>query len=53
MVGVNFQSLAKGIIDAFQPIVEVFMQTMGFPLNGAIAMIWGGIKELLFNVLFR
>lgn len=48
----NFRSLAMGIIDAFEPIVDTFINTLGFPLNGALALIWGGIKELILKVLF-
>lgn len=48
----NFQQLAIGILDAFQPIVDQFIDILGFPLNGALALIWGGIKELVLKVLF-
>lgn len=50
--GPNFEELAKGIIDAFQPIVDAIIDVLPFPINGAVALIWGGIKEILISVIF-
>lgn len=52
MSGPNFENIALAIIDAFQPAVEAIIDTLPFPLNGAIALIWGGIKEILLTVIF-
>lgn len=48
----NFRSIAIGIIDAFQPVIDVFLETLPFPLNGGLALIWGGIKEIILKILF-
>jgi hypothetical protein len=40
------------ILDALDPVIDEVVDVMGFPLNAIIAFLWGGIQEILREVLF-
>jgi len=40
------------IVEAFDPIIAEIIDVIPFPINAAIGFIWGGIKELITEVLF-
>lgn len=40
------------ILDALDPVIDEVIDVMGFPLNAIIAFLWGGIQEILREVLF-
>lgn len=40
------------ILDALGPVVGEVIDFMVFPLNAVIAFLWGGIEEILREVLF-
>ena len=48
-------SSEEGILDflitALDPIIAGVIDTMGFPLNAIIAFLWGGISEIITEVL--
>lgn len=52
MVSINFETFAQGIISTFDPAVRAVIEVLPFPINGALALIWGGIKEILLTILF-
>lgn len=45
------EGILQTLVTAFDPIVAGIIDTMGFPLNAIIAFLWGGISEILEEVL--
>ena len=40
------------LLDAFDPIIDIVIDLLFFPVNAIIAFIWGGITEVIKEVLF-
>lgn len=40
------------LVEALDPVIQVVLDLLFFPLNAIIGFIWGGIKELITSILF-
>lgn len=43
--------ILQSLVKAMDPIVAGIIDTMGFPLNAIVAFLWGGISEIMEEVL--
>ena len=40
------------LLSALDPVIAALIDILPFPLNGAIAFLWGGISEIIKEILF-
>lgn len=40
------------LINGIEPVIGVLLDVLPFPLNAVVGFIWGGIRELVLEVLF-
>lgn len=40
------------LLDAISPLVDILLDIIPFPFNAIVAFIFGGVEEVLLEVLF-
>jgi hypothetical protein len=45
-------NIFEAVIEALDPVIAGILDVIPFPINAAIAFLWGGITEVIVEVLF-